>query len=73
MHPVILGIARRHGITDPAILHAYRNAMRRFDLEDLDVRIGPDETGRLLEIGVASAEGLDFVVHAMEARRKFLA
>lgn len=72
MDPVILGSARRHGITDRAILHAYRNPMRRFDLGNLDMLVGPDETGRFLEIAVASAEGLDFVVHAMPARRKFL-
>ena len=35
--------------------------------------IGPDEAGRFLEVAVASAEGLEFVVHAMPARRKFLA
>ena len=55
------------------MLHAYRNPVRRFDLGDLDMLIGPDGTGRLLEIGVASAEGFEFVVHAMPARRKFLA
>ena len=73
MDPVILGSARRHGVRDHAILHAYRNPMRRFDLEDLRILIGPDETGRFLEIGVTSAEGLEFVVHAMPARRKYLA
>lgn len=73
MDPVILGSARRHGITDRAILHAYRNPMRRFDVEDLEMLIGPDDTGRFLEIAVASAEGFEFVVHAMPARRKFLA
>ena len=35
--------------------------------------IGPDETGRFLEIAVAEAEGLEFIVHAMQARQKFLA
>ena len=73
MDPVILGSARRHGVTDPAILHAYRNPMRRFDLGDLDMLIGPDQAGRFLEIGVASAEGLEFVIHAMPARDRFLA
>ena len=35
--------------------------------------IGPDHTGRFLEVGVTSAEGLEFVVHAMPARDRFLA
>lgn len=73
MDPVILGSARRHGVSDQALLHAYRNTMRRFDLGDLDMLIGPDETGRLLEIALAEAEGLEFIVHAMQARQKFLA
>ncbi len=34
--------------------------------------IGPDQSARLLEIGVAQADGIDFIVHAMLARPKFL-
>lgn len=34
--------------------------------------IGADESGRLLEIGVVTGEGADFIVHAMEARPRFL-
>jgi hypothetical protein len=34
--------------------------------------IGADEAGRLLEIGVSTAEGVDFIVHAMTARPRFL-
>jgi hypothetical protein len=33
--------------------------------------IGADETGRLIEIGVATAEGVEFIVHAMPARPTF--
>jgi len=70
--PVILASARRHGITDPDMLHAYRNPMRVFDLDDLTMLIGPNESGDLLEIGIAQAEGIEFIVHAMAARAKFL-
>jgi hypothetical protein len=70
--PVILGSARKHGLTDEDILHAYWNPMRVFDLDDLTMLIGAARTGALLEIGVARAEGIDFVVHAMPARPKFL-
>lgn len=43
-----------------------------FDLDDLTMLIGPDQSARLVEIGVARAESIDFVVHAMLARPRFL-
>ena len=70
--PVIVDSARKHGITDDDMLHAYRNPMRVFDLDDLAMLIGADESSRLHEIGVAEAEGIEFIVHAMPARPKFL-
>lgn len=72
MDPVILASARKHGIEDDDILHAYRNPIRVFDLDDLTMLIGPDTAARILEVGVAEAEGIEFVVHAMLARQKFL-
>lgn len=64
--------ARKHGITDDDMLSAYRHPIRVFDLDDLDMLIGADRSGRMLEIGVTSAEGVEFIVHAMAARSKFL-
>jgi hypothetical protein len=72
MDPVILASARRHGVRDDNMLHAYRNPIRVFEVDDLAMLIGPDESAMLLEIGVAHAEGIDFIVHAMAARPKFL-
>ena len=72
MDPVILASARKHGLTDDDILHAYRNPTKVFDLDDLTMLIGPDSAARLLEIGIAQAESLDFIVHAMPARPNFL-
>ncbi len=72
MDPVILESARKHGISDDDMLHAYRNPIRVFVLDDLVMLIGGDEAGRLLEVGVAEAEGLEFIVHAMPARERFL-
>ena len=63
--------ARKHGVSDTDMLHAYRNPVRVFDLDDLVMLIGADETGRLLEIGVATAEGVEFIVHAMPTRPMF--
>jgi hypothetical protein len=72
MDPIVLDSARKHGIADEEMLHAYRNPIRVFEFDDLIVLIGPDRAARMLEIGVAHAEGIDFIVHAMPARPKFL-
>lgn len=72
MDPVVVASARKHGIADDDMLHAYRNPIRVFELGDLVMLIGGDESGRMLEIGVAAAEGIEFIVHAMPARDKFL-
>lgn len=71
--PVILASSRRHGIAEEDMLHAYRNPIRAFDLdEDLTMLIGPDRSAQLLEVGVATAAGIVFIVHAMVARARFL-
>jgi hypothetical protein len=72
VEPVILASARKHGITDEDMLHAYRNPIRVFDLADLTLVIGTSRAGEPLEIGVATAESIDFIVHAMSARPRFL-
>ena len=69
---MVLNSARKQGIEDEDMLHAYRNPIRVFDLGDLAMLIGADQNGRPLEIGVAEGEGVEFVVHAMPARSKFL-
>jgi hypothetical protein len=71
MDPVIVASARKHGITDNDMLHAFRNPIRVFQLDDLVMLIGGN-AGRMLEVGVAAAEGIEFIVHAMPAREKFL-
>jgi hypothetical protein len=73
VEPVVLASARKHGIDDYDMLHAYRHPIRVFEFDDLTMIIGGDRTGRPLEVGVVrSAEGVEFVVHAMTARPKFL-
>lgn len=71
MGPVILASARKHGVSDDGILHAYHHPIRVLILDDLTMLIGPDLAARLVEIGVSTSEGIDFVVHAMPARPKF--
>ncbi len=70
--PVILASARRHGIADDDMLHAYRNPVRVFEFDELAMLIGADQAGRMLEVGLATADNVEFVVHAMTARPKFL-
>jgi hypothetical protein len=69
--PVILASARKHQVSDDDMLH-YRNPIRVFDLDGLTMLIGSDAAARLLEIGVSKAEGIEFIVHAMPARDRFL-
>ena len=71
MEPVVIASARKHGVHDDDILHAYRHPTRVLQLDDLVMLVGPSSTGQLLEIGVSRADGIDFIIHAMPARPKF--
>lgn len=57
---------------DEDMLHAYQYPIRVLRLDDLTMLIGPDRAARLLEVGVSTAEGVEFIVHAMPARPKFI-
>ena len=74
LEPVIASSARKHGIDDEDLLHAYRNATDAYALEeDFVMLVGPARTGGLLEIGVVRSEdGTPVIIHAMEARPRFL-
>jgi hypothetical protein len=72
VNPVVLASARKHGVGDDDMIHAYNHPIRVFEFDDLTMLVGGDSAGRLLEVGVASAEGIDFIVHAMSARERFL-
>lgn len=64
--------ARRHGIDDEDILHALRNAIRSFDVDEVTMLIGPARDGTLLELGVVELDEDDpAVIHAMRLRPKF--
>jgi hypothetical protein len=72
VNAVVLASARKHGVGDDNMIHAYNHPIRVFEFDDLTMLVGGDSAGRLLEVGVARAEGIDFIVHAMPAREKFL-
>jgi hypothetical protein len=53
VEPVILASARKHGIADEDMLHAYRNPIRVFDLDDLTLAIGASRAGEPLSRSVS--------------------
>ena len=71
MEPLILPSARRHGLPDDDMLHAYFQPVRVFQLDDLVMLIGPSTSGALIEIGISASVDRDVIVHAMSARSKF--
>ena len=72
VEPNILDHARKHGVPDEDIRHALRLSLVVHLEDDVEMRIGPDRTGNLLEVGVRWREGQMTVFHAMEARPKNL-
>lgn len=71
--PVIAPSARKHGVTDEDIRHAYANPIRVFEFDDGFVMlVGANAAAVLHEIGVVEATTRPVVVHAMRAREKFL-
>jgi hypothetical protein len=73
--PAVIDSARRHGVSEEDMRHAFRNPVRTFLVgEDMTMVIGADAAGRLIELGVVESRdepGL-VIVHAMPARTKFL-
>jgi hypothetical protein len=70
--PAILASARKHGIADDDMIHAYRHAIRSLDVDDFVMCIGPNRHGNLLEIGYTTDPNTVQIFHAMQARHKFL-
>jgi hypothetical protein len=71
--PLIAASARKHGIHDDDMLHAFNHPIFVDDLDDGFVMfVGADTTGNLLEIGVIDSADGPIIVHAMAARPKYL-
>lgn len=71
--PIIADSARKHGVSDEDILHAYRNPIRVFELdESFTMVIGANHAAIIFEIGVVDGIEAPVIVHAMRAREKFL-
>lgn len=72
-NPIIADSARKHGVTDPDMLHAYDNPIRAFDIDEgFTLLVGPSQSGEILEVGVVEGDLAPVIVHAMPAREKFL-
>jgi hypothetical protein len=71
--PIIIASARKHGVHDADIAHAYDHPIRIYEMdESMHMIIGPTRTGALIEVGVVGTPDRTVVVHAMAARAKFL-
>lgn len=71
----IVQSARKHGVDDADILHAYENAIRiveyEYNGEDRVLVIGADRTGRLLELVAVPVGEPNRIIHADALRPKF--
>lgn len=71
--PVIADSARKHGVTDEDMLHAYRNPIRIFELDEgFAMIVGVNRSAIAYEVGVVQGDAAPVIVHAMRAREKFL-
>ena len=65
--------ARKHGVSDEDMIHAYAHAIRVFELDEgFTMVIGADRAAIVFEIGVVDGALAPVIVHAMRAREKFL-
>lgn len=71
----VLSSARKHGIHDADIDHAWRNAARLIEYEyqgeERLLVIGPDRHGRMLELVAVPAGEPTRIIHADQLRPKF--
>ena len=71
--PFIAPSALKHGISREDILHAYRNPIRILELdENLYMIIGTNQAAIILEVGVSINSNRQIIIHAMNARSRFL-
>ncbi len=67
--------ARKHGVSDDAIFHAWENRLREieyeYDGEDRILVIGADPSGALLELVVVPVDEPVRIIHADGLREKF--
>lgn len=67
--------ARKHGVAEADILHAWENALRYVELEmygeDRLLVLGPARSGQMLELIAVPVDGPTRIIHADDMRAKF--
>ncbi len=66
--------ARKHGVEDEDMRHAIDNSIVVFVAEPPAtlMYVGPARSGKLIEVAVMCDDPEDLIIHAMEARAKWL-
>jgi len=73
VRPIIADSARKHGVSDDDMLHAYDHPIRVFELDEgFTMVIGANRAAIVYEVGVIDGALAAVIVHAMRAREKFL-
>lgn len=73
VEPLITASARKHGVSDDDMLHAFSHPISYEDLgEGFVMIIGPTRSAHLIELGFIDTDHGPVIVHAMTARRKYL-
>ena len=71
--PLVAPSARKHGIRDDDMIHAFSNPISVEELDEgFTMFVGADPATNLLEIGVVDTSDGPIIVHAMSARPKYL-
>ncbi|MDR0482576.1 MAG: hypothetical protein LBH13_05390 [Cellulomonadaceae bacterium] len=72
--PVVLSTALKHGVDESDILHALRNSIFSVSQTDgMEMYVGPDQAGQLIEVGVVEWYGVLAIPHSMRpVRAKYL-
>ncbi len=69
---LITASARKHGVTDDDMLHAFNHPISYADLDEGFVMIiGRTSSAELIELGSIDTDPRPVIVHAMTARRKY--
>lgn len=73
-NPLKLNGARKHGVSDDDMLHAYRNVVAVYEMDDgMVMVVGGNRAGHMVEVGYVFRGGVTLIIHAMRpARSKFL-
>jgi len=71
--PLIAPSARKHGIADADMIHAFNHPIVVDELDDgFTMFVGADRAANLIEIGVVDTIDGPIIIHAMPARAKYL-